>query len=80
MLKSLLLIIATLWIFRTFSLPKFFLEEINTSYHVKIYIIVLETLRRSDVINIGLKVGPSEPRGFCDWYHVHVSTKFEANP
>ena len=39
---------------------------IGVSYHVKINVIALVTLRRNDVINIDLKVGSSEPRGFCD--------------
>ena len=29
-------------------------------------VIALVTLRRNDVIDIDLKVGSSEPRGFCD--------------
>ena len=33
-------------------------------------VMALETPRRNDVINIGLKVGPSEPRGFCDWFFI----------
>ena len=40
---------------------------IGASYHEKIYVMALVTLRRNDVISIDLKVGPSEPRGFCDW-------------
>ena len=44
-------------------------HDIGASYHVKINVMALVTLRRNDVINIDLKVGPSEPRGFCDCMH-----------